>query len=234
MKMAKNKLWTKAKRYIPGGNMFLSKRPERFLPDQWPTFYKKSQGCYVYDLRNKKYIDMIMSIGTNILGYSDPEVNKAVINCIKNGNMSTLNCMEEQILAKKLVDIHKWASGVKFARTGGEANAISIRIARAYNKKTNIAICGYHGWHDWYLSTNLTKKNSLKDHLLPGLSTDGVPKKLKNTVFTFNYNDLEGFKKIVAKKNLSIVMMEVSRNFTPNKKFLKEIRLITKKKKILY
>ena len=92
---------------------------------------------------------MIMGIGTNILGYSHPKVNNAVINAIKNGSMSTLNSLEEQSLAKELIKMHRWSDLAKFARTGGEANAIAIRIARAYNKKFKIAICGYHGWHDW-------------------------------------------------------------------------------------
>ena len=232
--LKKNKmLWDTAKKYIPGGNMFLSKRPERFLPNYWPTFYKRSKGCYVIDINNKKYTDMIMSIGTNILGYAEPNISKAVIKSIQNGNMSTLNCIEEQLLAKKLIKMHSWSGGAKFARTGGEANAIAVRIARAFNKKTKIAMCGYHGWHDWYLSSNLTKSNSLKNHLLPGLSTDGVPKNLKNTVYTFNYNDLESFKKIINKNKISMVFMEVSRNFAPQNNFLKKIRKITKQKNIV-
>ena len=228
-----SKLWKVAKKYIPGGNMFLSKRPDRFLPKYWPTFYKKSKGCYVTDINNKKYSDMLMSIGTNILGYAEPNVSKAVIKSIQNGNMSTLNCVEEQLLAKKLIKMHPWSGAAKFARTGGEANAIAIRIARAFNKKTKIAICGYHGWHDWYLSSNLTKSNSLKDHLLPGLSTEGVPHNLKNTVYAFNYNDLESFKKIINKNKISTVIMEVSRNYTPENNFLKKIRKITEKKNIV-
>ena len=111
-----SKLWKVAKKYIPGGNMFLSKRPDRFLPKYWPTFYKKSKGCYVTDVNNKKYSDMLMSIGTNILGYAEPNVSKAVIKSIQNGNMSTLNCVEEQLLAKKLIKMHPWSGAAKFAR----------------------------------------------------------------------------------------------------------------------
>ena len=70
--------------------------------------------------------------------------------------MSTLNCPEEVQLAEKLVDMHSWAEMVRFARSGGEANAIAIRIARAASGKDNVAVCGYHGWHDWYLSANLS------------------------------------------------------------------------------
>lgn len=226
-----NTLWERSKKLIPGGNMFLSKRPERFLPGKWPTYYKKSKGCYVYDLKNKKYVDMIMGIGTNILGYSHPAVNRSVIKAVKNGTMATLNSLEEQMLAKELIKMHKWAGLAKFARTGGEANAIAIRIARAFNKKYKIAICGYHGWHDWYLSTNLNNEKNLNDHLLPGLKPEGVPKILKNSVFTFSYNNFEQLLNITKKHNLSAIMMEVSRNYHPKNNFLKKIRKLANKKK---
>ena len=72
--------------------------------------------------------------------------------------MSTLNCVEEVKLAEKLVEMHPWSQMVKFTRSGGEANAVATRIARASSGKDNIAFCGYHGWHDWYLATNLKSK----------------------------------------------------------------------------
>ncbi len=163
-----NDLWCKAKQLIPGGNMLLSKRPERFLPEKWPSYYDKAKGINVWDIEGKKYIDMsIMGIGTNILGYGHNDVDQAVLDVVAKGNMSTLNCPEEVALAEKLIELDPWAEMVKFARTGGEANAISIRIARAYTGKDKIAICGYHGWHDWYLACNLQDFNSLNDHLLP-------------------------------------------------------------------
>ena len=146
------KLWKRAKQVIPGGNMLLSKRAEMFLPDQWPAYFSKAKGCKVWDLDGNEYIDMsIMGIGTNILGYGHPEVDDAVRKTIDAGNMSTLNCPEEVYLAEKLIELHPWADMVRFARSGGEANAIAIRIARAATGKDKVAICGYHGWHDWYL-----------------------------------------------------------------------------------
>ena len=104
-------------------------------------------------------------------------VSISLIAAVKNSNMSTLNCIEEVHLAEKLLDMHKWADKVKFARTGGEANALSVRIARASTSRQNIAFCGYHGWHDWYLSANLKKKDSLNSHLIKGLDPIGVSKK---------------------------------------------------------
>lgn len=136
-------------------------------------------------------------------------------------------------MAKKLIELHPWSNKCTFARSGGEANAIAIRIARAFNKRDNIAVCGYHGWHDWYLSLNLENPKNLNTHLLEGLSTDGVPKKLKGLTSTFNYGDFEKLKKIHKKKNLSAVIMEVCRDTLPNKQFLKSVRKFTKENGIV-
>ena len=182
-------LYKKAKSLIPGGTMLLSKRPEMFLPDLWPSYFSKAKGYEVWDLDGNKFFDMsIMGIGTNTLGYGHDAVDNAVLETVKAGNMSTLNCPEEVYLAEKLVEINSWADMVRFARSGGEANSIAIRIARAASGKDGVAICGYHGWHDWYLSTNLNDGDGLAGHLLPGLDTAGVPRNLKNTVFPFEYN----------------------------------------------
>ena len=155
--------------------MLLSKRAEMFLPEQWPAYFSKAKGCRVWDLDGSEYIDMsIMGIGTNTLGYGHPEVDDAVrADRSTAGNMSTLNCPEEVYLAEKLVELHPWADMVRFARSGGEANAIAIRIARAAAGKDKVAICGYHGWHDWYLAANLGDEQNLAGHLLPGPRAQG-------------------------------------------------------------
>ena len=231
---AGQKLWKKAKTIIPGGNMLISKRSEFFLPDLWPSYYSKSKKCFIWDLDNKKLTDMsLMGVGTNILGYAYTPVDNEVIKSIKFSNMSTLNCPEEVQLAEKLIDMNNWADMVKFAKTGAEANAIAIRIARSYSKRDNIAICGYHGWHDWYLSSNLNKKENLSNHLLQGLYTSGVPKKLKNTVFPFNYNDFNNLQKIIKEKDIGVIKMEVIRNVEPDDDFIYKIRDICNKKNIV-
>jgi len=228
------KLWIKAKRIIPGGNMLLSKRSEMFLPDQWPSYFKKAKGCKVWDLDGKIYTDMsIMGIGTNILGYGNDEVDEAVLNTIKNGNMSTLNCPEEVFLAEKLIELHPWADMVKLARTGGEANAIAIRIARAASGKDKVAICGYHGWHDWYLSANLGDDNNLSGHLMPGLSPKGVPQELKGSVIPFNYNCIGDLQSIIKRHDIGVIKMEVSRNDEPKDDFLVKVRKIASENNII-
>jgi len=227
-------LYKKAKTLIPGGTMLLSKRPEMFLPEHWPSYYSKAKGCKVWDLDGNEYTDVsIMGIGTNILGYGHDEVDTAVTNTLQNGNMSTLNCPEEVYLAEKLIELHPWADMVRFARSGGEANAIAIRIARAASGKDKVAICGYHGWHDWYLSANLSDDVSLDGHLLPGLQPNGVPRNLKNTVFPFNYNDFEELEKLVSQQDIGIIKMEVSRNKGPENNFLLKVRNLANNRNII-
>ena len=135
--------------------MLLSKRPEMFLPDLWPSYFTKAKGISVWDLDKIKYTDMICAVGQNILGYANSKIDNKVIKSIRESNMSSLNSIEEFMLSKELIKMHPWFDMVRFARTGAEANAVAIRIARAFTKKDNVAICGYHGWHDWYMAANL-------------------------------------------------------------------------------
>lgn len=219
------KLWKRAKQIIPGGNMLLSKRAEMFLPELWPAYFSKAKGCKVWDLDGNEYIDMsIMGIGTNILGYGHPEVDDAVRKTIAAGNMSTLNCPEEVYLAEKLIELHPWAHMARFARSGGEANAIAIRIARAATGKDKVAICGYHGWHDWYLSANLGDDKNLAGHLLPGLEPKGVPQNLRGTVFPFSYNNFAELEALVKAHDIGVIKMEVVRNQGPQDNFLHKVR----------
>lgn len=219
------KLWRRAKRVIPGGNMLLSKRAEMFLPDQWPAYFSKAKGCKIWDLDGNEYIDMsIMGIGTNTLGYGHAEVDDAVLQTVSMGNMSTFNCPEEVYLAEKLIELHPWADMVRFARSGGEANAIAIRIARAASSRDKVAICGYHGWHDWYLSANLGDDENLSGHLLPGLEPKGVPQNLRGTVFPFNYNNFSQLEALVENHNIGVIKMEVVRNMGPEDNFLLKVR----------
>jgi glutamate-1-semialdehyde 2,1-aminomutase len=231
---AGQKLWKRAKQVIPGGNMLLSKRAEMFLPEQWPAYFSKSKGCKVWDLDGKEYTDMsIMGIGTNSLGYGDPEVDAAVQQVVASGNMSTFNCPEEVYLAEKLIELHPWADMVRLARSGGEANAIAIRIARAASGRDKVAVCGYHGWHDWYLSANLGDEENLAGHLLPGLEPAGVPQNLRGTVFPFNYNNFAELEALVNTHDIGVIKMEVVRNKGPEDNFLHRVRQLATERKIV-
>lgn len=228
------KLWKRAKQVIPGGNMLLSKRAEMFLPEQWPAYFSKAKGCKVWDLDGNEYTDMfIMGIGTNILGYGHQEVDDAVRKTIDAGNMSTFNCPEEVYLAEKLIELHPWAHMVRLARSGGEANAVAIRIARAAAGRDNVAICGYHGWHDWYLAANLGNDKSLAGHLLPGLAPNGVPQNLRGSVFPFNYNNYAELEALVSAHDIGVIKMEVVRNMGPEDNFLHKVRKLATERGIV-
>lgn len=229
------KLYKKGKRIIPNGNMLLSKRPENFLPDLWPNYFQSTSGCNVTDLDGNTYIDVsLMGVGTNILGYSRKEVDESVLKAIKNGVSSTLNCPEEVELCGKLLDMNSWADMVRLARTGGELNAIAIRLARAATGKDKVLISGYHGWHDWYLATNILDKSNLNQHHLEGLNPKGVPSALSGTTIPFEHNNLDGFKKLITENDdIAAVKMEVQRNFEPSMHFLTEVRKICTEKNIV-
>jgi glutamate-1-semialdehyde 2,1-aminomutase len=115
---------------------------------------------------------------------------------------------------------------VRFARSGGEANSIAVRIARASSNKDKVAICGYHGWHDWYLSTNLNSDKNLDGHLLPGLQPNGVPRALIGTTIPFEYNNIEELDKLIKNNNgnIAAIKMEVSRNEGPKDNYLQKVR----------
>ena len=226
-------LYKYAKTIIPGGTTLFSKRSELHLPNKWPAYFSKANKTDVWDLKRNKYLDMFCAVGTSILGYNNHNVNKSVLQNIKKGNLTTLNCPEEVYLSKQIIKHHPWASMAKFTRGGGEANAVAIRIARSCTKNKNVAFCGYHGWHDWYLSANINSKKNLDQHLMPGLSYDGIPESLENTSFPFPYNNFEYLLKLIKKKKIGIIKMEVMRNIKPQAEFLKKVRRICDDKKII-
>jgi len=223
-------LYRRAKQIIPGGTQLLSKRPEMFAPDQWPAYYASAHGCEIVDLDGNIYLDMsIMGIGSCLLGYADTEVTEAVVRRVYNGSMCTLNSPDEVALAEQLIELHPWADSVRFARAGGEAMAVAVRIARAATGRDTIAFCGYHGWHDWYLAANLVPtddRDPLAGHLLPGLSPAGVPSQLAGTALPFAYNKLEDLAAIVRRqgRGLAAVVMEPTRSVDPEPGFLEGVR----------
>ncbi len=221
-------LYAKARTLIPGGTQLLSKRPELFAPGQWPAYYTSARGAEVVDLDGNHFIDMSISgVGATVLGYADPDVDGAVKAAIDAGSMSSLNCPEEVELAQLLVELHPWAQMARFSRAGGEAMAIAVRIARAAAGRDLIAFCGYHGWHDWYLSANLADDSALDGHLLSGLAPKGVPRGLKGLMLPFHYNDLDGLKKIARAqgRDLAAIVMEPVRN-PPAPGFLAGVRQV--------
>jgi glutamate-1-semialdehyde 2,1-aminomutase len=223
-------LWEHAKQIIPGGGQLLSKKAERFAPGVWPSYYKKAKGYKIWDIKGNLFIDFAqMGVGSCVLGYADKHVNLAVSSAIRDGNMASLNSYEEVILAEKLIELHPWADMARFARTGGEACAIAARIARAASGKDKIAFCGYHGWHDWYISANLAGESHLDGQLLPGLTPAGVPRRLEGTTVTFEYNNVVSVKELEHYKDeLGVIFLESVRGTKPTDEFVKAVNSLAK------
>ncbi len=229
-------LYKKAKTLIPGGTQLLSKRPEMFLPDYWPAYYDKTEGCFVWDLDGNKYMDMsYMGIGACVLGYAHPKVNAAAIEATKRGNMCTLNAPEEVELAELMIELHPWAQMTRYTRSGGEAMSVAIRIARACSGRDKILFCGYHGWHDWYLSANLSTNKALDGHLLPGLDPAGVPRDLKNSAIPFHYNNTKEFLNLVKKYKgqIGVIVMESIRDAKPTQEFIDAIHSVAREQSVV-
>ncbi len=220
-------LYRHAKERIPGGTQLLSKRPEMFAPDLWPAYFREARGCEVWDLDGRHFYDMTHNgVGSCLLGYAHPEVSRAVIGRIEQGSMCTLNAPEEVALADRLCEIHPWAQQVRLTRTGGETCAVAARIARATTDRSVIAVCGYHGWQDWYLAANLGESDALRGHLLPGLDPLGVPRELRGTLVTFPYGDRAAFQAVLdaCADRLAAVFMEPCRYHDPAPGYLEFIR----------
>jgi len=222
-------LYQRAKELIPGGTQLLSKRPEMFAPDIWPAYYSKAKGCRVWDLDGREFIDMsIMAVGACILGYADEDVDDAVIESIQKGVNSTLNCPEEVELAEALIELHPWFGMVRYARSGGEAMSIAVRVARAKTKRETILFSGYHGWADWYLAANLADESALDGQLMPGLEPNGIPRGLAGTAIPFNFNDIESLRdKIQGQESeIAAIIIEPARGEEAPDQYLKTLREI--------
>ena len=225
-------LYREAKTLIPGGTQLLSKRPEMFAPDQWPAYYEQAIGCEVIDTDGRRFIDMsYCGILACVLGFADPDVNAAVVRRVHFGSMATQQTADEVELTRLLTQIHPWADMARYARAGGEVMTVAVRIARAATGRDKVAICGYHGWHDWYLAANLSPEtedgtNSLEGHLLPGLRPKGVPRALLGTALTFHYNKLDELDAVIAEHgdDLAAIVMEPTRATPPEPGFLEGVR----------
>ena len=226
-------LYIRAKQIIPGGTQLLAKRPEMFAPDRWPAYYSEARGVEVTDSDGRRFTDMsILGIGACLLGFSDPDVNAAVSRRVALGSTSSLNCVEEVELAEVLLELHPWAERVRYGRTGGETVAIAVRIARAATGREKVAVCGYHGWSDWYIAANLGANgvdDQLGGHLLPGLDPAGVPASLGGTVETFSYNRLDQIERIATENDLAAIVMEPTRGQHPDPGFLEGVRALAEK-----
>ncbi len=203
----------------------LSKRAEMFDAAVWPAYFSRCSGCEVWDISGRRYIDFAGGIGAVLLGYADADVTLAVQRSLLSGTYCSLVSPQEVTLADKLLQLHPWAGKVRYARGGGEAMAMAVRIGRASTGKSGIAFCGYHGWHDWYLAANIGDTSALDGHLIPGLSPRGVPRELKGTSVPFRYNDMKSFEAAMKQLdgNIAAVVMEPMRSELPEENFVAKV-----------
>lgn len=218
-------LIARARRAIPGVSGLLSKKPERILPVRWPTYFSSASGANVIGSDGIRYIDgSYAGLGACVLGYADPDVDAAAKKAIDAGVASTLLCPEDVELAELLVELHPWAQSVRYARSGGEALAMAVRIARAASGRDNVVFSGYHGWHDWYVAANLADEQALDDQLIRGVPSSGVPRALKWTSTPFKHSDTKDFDRAFAiAGNVGVVVVETMRESEDVIPFLRHV-----------
>lgn len=224
-KPAGPELWSNAKTKISCGTGLLSKRAHLFDEHTWPSYFSRCEGANVWDLDGRRRMDFTGGVGAILLGHADREVNAAVHRRVAMGSYCTLASPDEVALADKLLALHPWAARVRYARGGGEALSLAVRIARAATGRSGVAFCGYHGWSDWYLAANLADDAALDGHLIPGLQPLGVPRELAGTAVPFRYNDFESFTLALQKLDgkIAAVVMEPMRSELPRNEFLQRV-----------
>lgn len=218
--------WEGVKEHISCGTGLMSKRREQFDPASWPTFFSRCHGSEVWDLSGRRFVDFAGGVGAIVLGYADEDVTRAVRRQLAAGTYCTLINPAEDTLARRLLDWHPWAGRVRFARGGGEAMTMAVRIARAATGRSGIAFCGYHGWQDWYLAANLSNDAALDGHLLPGLQPLGVPRELTGTSAPFFYNSMDSLREAVRALGgkPAAIVMEPMRSQFPKEGFLEGVK----------
>lgn len=210
-------LYRRAEELIPGGTQLISRRPSRFAYGVSPIYAARASGARFWDVDGQEYIDWASGIGSIILGYADPVVDEAVRRQIACGTVYSINHELEIELAEELVSLIPCAEMVRYAKGGGEACAIAVRIARGVTGRDTILFCGYHGWHDWYLAANLAAETRLNEHLFSGIEPIGVPRGLEGTAIPFTYGRLDELGELLDRHRgqVAAVMMEPLRSSEP-------------------
>ena len=207
-----NKIYSKAIKVIPGGSQTFSKGVTQFVEGFAPKYLHRGKGAYSWDVDDNKYLDYVMGCQPLILGYADPDVNKAVINQLKLGSTFSLMNKLEVDVTELLIKTVPCAESARFGKNGADVTTIAVRIARAATGRNHIAYCGYHGWHDWYIAN--TDLDS------------GIPDFNKKLAHSFDYNNLNSLEKIFKKNphKIACVIMEPLTILEPKNNFLVEVK----------
>lgn len=211
------KWFARTKRVIPGAAQTFSKAYHQHVQGVSPIFLQRGRGCRVWDVDGNVYIDYVQGLLANILGYANVEVNAAVATQLSEGHSFSLPHPAEVVLAEKLTKIIPCAEKVRFGKNGSDATSGAVRAARAFTKRDHVAVCGYHGWQDWYIGS--TTRNM------------GVPASTTALTHTFTYNDLDSLEKTLKQQpnGFAAVVLEPF-NFTPPAKgFLEGVKQLAHK-----
>jgi glutamate-1-semialdehyde 2,1-aminomutase len=197
---------------IPLGTQTFSKSYQQFPQNNSPLFLSHGKGSKVWDVDGNEYIDLISGLLPVILGYQDPDVNTAIKDQIDKGISFSLAHESEVELAEELVDIIPCAEMVRFGKNGSDATSAAIRLARAYTKRDHVIVCGYHGWHDWYITSTVR--------------SNGVPKVVNQLTHTFVYNDIESLHELYKKypNQIAAVILEPINHCLPENNFLERVK----------
>ncbi len=214
-------LFEKVRKIIPLASQTLSKSYLQYTVGASPLFIEKGKGAYVWDIDGNKYLDMVNALLPVILGYRYPIVDKAIKQQLKKGISFSLPSPLEYELSKELIELIPCAEMVRFGKNGSDATAGAVRLARAISGKDRMAVCGYHGWQDWYIGVN--PRN------------EGVPACVRELTHKFGYNNIESLEKLFNeyKNQFAAVIMEPMNKEEPKNNFLEEVKELTHKNKVL-
>jgi len=213
-------LLDRALKSIPLASQTFSKSLTQYPRGVSPFFFEKGKGSKVWDVDGNEYVDFVNSLAAVTLGYCDKDVDGAVQEQMKNGVTFSLPHKLEMEVAEKLIEIIPCAEKVRFAKNGTDATSAAIRIARAYTGKEHIAVCGYHGWQDWYIGSTTRDL--------------GVPQSVKELTHKFEYNNIESLEKIFQEQKLACVIMEPMNIEYPKDDFLKGVKELAHKNNALF
>ncbi|HJP33111.1 MAG TPA: aminotransferase class III-fold pyridoxal phosphate-dependent enzyme [Candidatus Latescibacteria bacterium] len=220
-------IYQRARQLIPGTTQLISRRPTRAALGFSPIYAESASGCRITDVDGNEFIDWSSAVGPIILGYANPVVDEAVKAQIDKGSVYSIVHESSVELAELLVRLVPSAEMVRYAKGGGEACTVAVRIARGVTGRDKVLFSGYHGWHDWYLAANLGEER-LAGHLFNGIDPIGVPQGLEGTAMPFEYGDLDQLEDLLRANDSEVaaIIMEPMRTELPPEGYLEGVRAL--------
>jgi glutamate-1-semialdehyde 2,1-aminomutase len=206
-----DEFYNKALKLIPSVTQTLAKGPSQNINGVAPKYLERGKGSHVWDVDGNEYIDFLMGIGPLSLGYSYDKVDNAIKSQLEKGITFSLMHPLEVEVAELINKIVPNAESVRYSKSGADVTSAAIRVARAYTGRNKVLCCGYHGWHDWYIS--VTDRNK------------GIPDVIQDMTFTFNYNDIESVIDSLD-DDIACVILEPFVFQAPENDFLKQLRKV--------